>query len=81
MIQSEASSMGRIFGIAGTVLALWASAELYLKGVEGAFGGVLASGQAEAEAVNGRTLPRRAGDAAERAMLQNEERRQKLLGD
>jgi hypothetical protein len=71
--------MGRIFGIAGTLLALWASAELYLKGVDGAFGGVLVSG--EDEAVDRRTLPRRAGDAAERAMRQNEERRQHLLGD
>ena len=71
--------MGRIFGIAAIVLALWASAELYLKGVDGAFGGVLASG--EAEAADGHPLPRRAGDAAERAMRENEQRRQRLLGE
>ena len=35
--------MGRIFGIAAIALALWVSAELYQKGVDGAFGGVLAS--------------------------------------
>lgn len=62
--------MGRIFALALVVLAIWAGAEVYTKGVGGAFGGLLSSFEAPAD----RSTPDRAADAFQRAYNASEER-------
>jgi hypothetical protein len=62
--------MGRIFALALLVLAVWAGAEVYTKGVGGAFGGLLSSFETPAD----RTAPDRAADAFQRAWNTSEKR-------
>lgn len=71
--------MGRIIALAFVVLAIWVGAEIYTKGVGGAFGGLLSSLDAPAD----RSTPDRAADAFQRAYNTSEERvdRQLERGD
>lgn len=62
--------MGRILALALVVLAIWAGAEVYTKGVGGAFGGLLSSFEAPAD----RSTPDRAADAFQRAYNSSEAR-------
>jgi hypothetical protein len=39
--RADAPGVGRLFGIAAVVLAVWAAAEIYTRGIDAAFGGVL----------------------------------------
>jgi hypothetical protein len=57
--------LGRIFGILALALAAWAGAEIYTKGFDGAFGGVLAGWNDPIVPLpesDGRTLGQRVGD-------------------
>ena len=71
--------MGRLFGLVLVVLGIWAMTEVYLHGTEGAFGGVLGSGEQEPQ--DARSLGLRAGDAVGRARAQADARTERLLGD
>jgi hypothetical protein len=76
--------MGKILGILLVVVGIWLGLEVYQNGIQGAFGGALASlsGPADEQAVRDpRSLPRRAGDAVERAHAEAEARRNRALGE
>ena len=76
--------MGKIFGILLVVVGIWLGLEVYLNGMEGAFGGALASfgESADEQAVRDtRSVPRRAGDAVQRAHGDAEERLNRMLGE
>jgi len=68
--------MGRIIGMTLIVLAVWAAAEMYSEGLDGAFGGVLASGH---EPSSDSSTSDRSADAFQRAYNKSEERVEKLL--
>ncbi len=63
--------MGRVFGLVLFSFALWASAELYMHGVQGAFGGVLSQEGRELEPV---TRTKHAAGAFQRAYDSSEAR-------
>jgi hypothetical protein len=69
--------MGRIFALAFIVLVIWAGAEVYTKGIGGAFGGLLSSFEAPAE----RSAPDRAADAFQRAYNTSESRVDRQLDE
>ena len=76
--------MGKTFGILLAVAGIWLSFELYMNGIQGAFGGALASldGSAEEQAAaSPRSVTQRAGAAAERAHAEAEARRNRMLGE
>lgn len=75
--------MGKIIGLLLVVVGIWVGVEVYSNGVDGAFGGVLASraGDRPAAEVDRRSTPRRAGDAVENAHAAADARREKLLGE
>ncbi|HBZ70890.1 MAG TPA: hypothetical protein DEP35_14590 [Deltaproteobacteria bacterium] len=67
--------MQKIFGILLIVLAIWVAIEVFTKGMDGAFGGLLAdhsSPRANVQAEGG--LPSRARDRVTRALQTHEER-------
>jgi len=71
--------MGRLFGLVLVALGIWAMTEIYLKGSEGAFGGLLGSGEQAEQAA--RSLGLRAGDAVGRARAEADARTERLLAD
>jgi hypothetical protein len=76
--------MGKAFGILLLVVGMWVSFELYLHGIQGAFGGVLVSLGASAEqegAGDPRPVPQRAGDAVERAHAEAQARFDSMLDE
>ena len=76
--------MGKLFGILLVVVGIWLGLEVYLNGMQGAFGGALASlgSSADEQAVRDpRSLPRRAGDAVERAHAEAEARLNRALDE
>ena len=76
--------MGKIFGILLVVAGIWLGLEVYQNGIQGAFGGALAGlgGSAEEQATReSRSLPRRAGDAVERAHAESEARLNRMLDE
>lgn len=73
--------MGKIIGLLLTLGCLWAGLEVYNNGVQGAFGGRLAfleDGEKSASR-DIRSIPKRAGDAVERALAEAAARRARLL--
>ena len=72
--------MGKLFGIISIVVALWATAEVFTKGVDGAFGGILASDDTVSSA-EVRTTPQRFGDAARTAQEAGNARRNAIMPD
>ena len=72
--------MGRIFGLLLSVLGIWAATEVYLHGMDGAFGGAFASGESGARP-DPRSLPQRAGDSVRGSQAQEAARRDKLLAE
>ena len=52
--------MGKLFGIVLLVLGIWLAVEVYTEGVNGAFGGVFASGSADQAPVTQSTSSRAA---------------------
>ncbi len=76
--------MAKIFGILLVVVGIWLGLEVYLNGMQGAFGGALASldGSATGQAAaNPRSVPQRAGDAVERAHDEAQARLNRMLDD
>jgi hypothetical protein len=74
--------MSKILGILLVVVGIWLGLEVYQNGMQGAFGGALASlgGSADEQAIRDpRSLPRRAGDAVERAHAEAEARLNRAL--
>ncbi len=71
--------MGRALRIALIVGLVWIGLELYVEGVDGAFGGILSS-RKEAEAASAYvSTPKRVGERVEHYMEQSEERTRELL--
>ncbi len=68
--------MERLFVISMIVAAIWAGAEVYTKGVDGAFGGIFASAF---EAPANRSTPDRAADAFQRAYNKSGDRVDEML--
>ena len=68
--------MERLFVISMIVAAIWAGAEVYTKGVDGAFGGIFASAF---EAPANRSTPDRAADAFQRAYDKSGDRVDEML--
>ena len=76
--------MAKIFGMLLVVVGIWLGLEVYQNGMQGAFGGALASfGDAADEQAVGepRSVAQRAGAAAERAHAEAEARRNRMLGE
>ena len=76
--------MGKIFGILLVVVGIWLGLEVYQNGMQGAFGGAMASlgGSADEQTVgNPRSVPQRAGDAVERAHAEAEARFERMLDE
>jgi hypothetical protein len=76
--------MGKLFGILLVVVGIWLGLEVYLNGMQGAFGGALASlgNSADEQAIRDpRSLPQRAGDAVERAHAEAEARLDRMLDE
>jgi hypothetical protein len=71
--------MSRLFGLVFVVLGIWAMTEVYLHGTEGAFGGLLGSGEQAEEGA--RSLGLRAGDSVERARAEADARTERMLED
>ena len=63
--------MGRMIGWVLLVCAVWGAVEVYTKGLDEAFGGVLASSSASPRAPS---TPDRARDAFQRAYSESEQR-------
>jgi hypothetical protein len=78
--------MGKLFGILAIVLGVWLAAEVGMKGIDGAFGGILASEQAAAPtgdpvAGSAQAVPQRAATKVDRAHREAQQRRERLLGE
>ncbi len=76
--------MGKIFGLVTLITALWVGMEVYQKGVDAAFGGafaVLGDSDGEDAPRDGRSVPRRAGDKAQKAHDEAAARRARMLGE
>ena len=80
--------MGKIFGILLVVVGIWLGLEVYQNGMQGAFGGALASldgyidGYVDEQAARDpRPVTQRAGDAVERAHAEAEARLNRMLGE
>ncbi len=72
--------MSGIVKIAAIVIALWAATEFFTEGVDGAFGGLLATAKTT-PIEHMASAPQRAKVAAERALKEAEERRNRMLGE
>ena len=67
-----------VMGFLLAAAAIWMGAEVYNKGTDGAFGGVLGDGsEAETQA----SMPKRAGAAVEAAHAAGEDRRARMMGE
>ena len=67
--------MQKVLGILLIVLVVWLGLEVFTKGMDGAFGGLLAShSQAQADVQAGGSLPNRVRDQVNGAMRTSEER-------
>lgn len=81
--------MGRLFGLAMMVVALWAGSVVYLEGVEGLTGragSIVSSDSPEEAAQEGsppevRSLPQRFGDVVDAEMQKREQRVADRLDD
>jgi hypothetical protein len=76
--------MAKIFGMLLLVVGIWLGLEVYQNGMQGAFGGAMASlgGSADEQTIRDpRSVPQRAGAAAERAYAEAEARRNRMLGE
>ena len=76
--------MAKIFGMLLVVVGIWLGLEVYQNGIEGAFGGALASlgDSADEQAVHDpRSVPQRAGAAVERAHAEAEARLERMLDE
>lgn len=73
--------MGKAFGLILMVVTVWIVAEVTTKGMDHAFGGVFASGDAPLEEGPRLTVPQRAGAAVERAHDEHSARYDELLGE
>jgi hypothetical protein len=80
--------MGRLVGLVLVVAGIWAMTEVYLKGTEQAFGGLLATGEASDAPgdAGGGGLPRatlglRVKDRVEAARQAENERTERLLSE
>jgi hypothetical protein len=72
--------MGKSIGLLFAVLATWAMVEVYTEGMDGAFGGRLASmGMVEEGAASGGPVTKRVGAAVERAHAAQESRYDELI--
>ena len=71
--------MGKSFGIVLMLLAVWIAAELYIKGMDQAFGGAFAGSETAEERVPVQSVPKRAGAAVERAQQEHEARYDALI--
>ena len=65
--------MGKLFGIILLVLGIWLGVEVFTEGVDGAFGGIFASGSAD-EAPPTRSTSERAADSVRRAYSESVDR-------
>jgi len=73
--------MGKVLRI-GLILGLvWVGMEVYVEGVDGAFGGMLSSRKEQEAASAYVSTPKRVGERVSRSMEQSEERTRRLLGD
>jgi len=76
--------MAKIFGMLLVVVGIWLGLEVYQNGIQGAFGGALASlgGSADEQAVRDpRSVPQRAGDSVEHAHAEAEARLNRMLDE
>jgi hypothetical protein len=64
----------KVFGILFIVLAIWVGIEVFTKGMDGAFGGLLAGHSHAQASVESGGLPSRARDRVNSAMRTREER-------
>ena len=71
--------MGKAFGLVLMVVTVWIVAEVTTKGMDHAFGGAFASGDAPADSGPRMSTPQRAGAAVERAQQDYEARYDELL--
>ena len=72
--------MSGIVKIVAIVIALWAATEFFTEGVDGAFGGLLATANTN-PVEHIASAPQRAKVAAARALQETEERRNRMLGE
>ena len=72
--------MSGIIKIAAIVIAIWAAMEFSSEGVDGAFGGLLAKANTN-PLEHTASAPQRAKVAAEQALKEAEERRNRMLGE
>jgi hypothetical protein len=76
--------MGKIVGLLLVVVGIWLGLEVYMNGMQGAFGGAVASlgGSAEEQAtVTPRTVTQRAGAAVERAHAERQARFEQMIDE
>jgi hypothetical protein len=74
--------MAKLIGILLIVVGVWVGVEVYSQGLDGAFGGRLASRSAGgAEPIARRSTPQRAGDAVVDAHHEAADRRARLLAE
>jgi hypothetical protein len=78
--------MGRLFGLALMVVALWAGSVVYLEGVEGLTGRFVSGGPSQDAGQEGsphevRSLPQRFGDVVDAEMHKREQRVADRLDD
>jgi hypothetical protein len=72
--------MGKSIGLLLAVVAIWATVEIYTEGMDGAFGGRLASmGLADEDAESRAPVTERVGEAVRRAQSEQEARYDALL--
>ena len=73
--------MGKIVGLLLSLVGIWVGLEVYQKGTEHAFGGLLAAEGSASEPQERRSIPQRAGSAVQGAHDAADERRSRLLGE
>ena len=75
--------MGRLFGIVSLLLGVWAAAEIFTQGYEGAFGGALSGFASSEEEGNtpGTSQMNRVRMKIDAAQGERTERQNALLGD
>ena len=74
--------MGKFFGLAMMVIALWAGMTIYAEGIEGVTAkvdGFLGEGESDTE--NARSIPQRFGDAVDAEMRERERKLSAHLDD
>jgi hypothetical protein len=66
--------MQKVFGILFMILAIWIGIEVFTKGMDGAFGGILAGHSGTQASAQSGGLPSRARDRVNSALRTREER-------